>query len=355
MEIYLDECGYTGEDLINPEQPVFTLASINFTEEKSLELKERFFGSVKAKELKHNLLVKYPKQQNLIIDFLGYMSHQREHMKLLSVCKPYSLVCHLVDILVENSAYEDGIDLYDRGLNIALANLYFYCLPAFGGKEFFDKLSQQFQKMLRMRTESSYDDFFRPLYEKQYSKELDELLVFIKYAHLRLGFEFIRDLPRNMLDVGLSYALNLMALWRTDTTEELYLIHDRSSAMSKQSAIWNALVDPNVPPKVVGYDRRKMTYPIAVHDTRFEDSENYVGLQLADVLAGALAYHGGWLVNSKNPSDEYGVKLHNIFLNMDIDQIIWPSPKVTPADLETIGENAENPIGHFIEITKKNK
>jgi hypothetical protein len=209
--------------------------------------------------------------------------------------------------------------------------------------------------MLRTRTESSYDEFFKPLFEKKYSKELDELLVFIKYAHIKLGYEFIKDLPLNMLDVGLSYALNLMALWRTETSEDIYLIHDRSSAMSKQEAIWKALVDPGVPPMVVGYDRRKMTYPIAVHETRFENSENYAGLQLADVLAGALTYYGKWLADSKTPSDEYGVKLNKIFLDMDIDQMIWPSPNVTPADLRTTGENAEDPIAHVQEIIEKSK
>ena len=184
---------------------------------------------------------------------------------------------------------------------------------------------------------------------------MDELLDYMRYAHVKLGYHFIKQLPLNMLDVGLSYALKLMALWRSETIEQIYLIHDRSSVMSKQEAIWKALVNPDIPPKVVGYDRRKMTYPIAVHDTRFENSEIFTGLQLADVLAGALAYHGGWLVNSRNPEDEYGVKLNNIFLNMDIDHMIWPSPHVTPDDLDTTGENAENPIAHVLEVTKKTK
>ena len=38
--LYFDESGYTGSDLINPEQPYFTLASVRLTEDEIAVMKE---------------------------------------------------------------------------------------------------------------------------------------------------------------------------------------------------------------------------------------------------------------------------------------------------------------------------
>jgi hypothetical protein len=44
MYIYLDETGYTGRNIMNPEQPVHVLASTNMSNEEAAELKQRFFS-----------------------------------------------------------------------------------------------------------------------------------------------------------------------------------------------------------------------------------------------------------------------------------------------------------------------
>jgi hypothetical protein len=353
--IYLDECGYTGEDLLNSEQPIFTLATINFSETRCKELKYDFFKPVSASELKHKKIAKYPSQQNMAINFINLMKEHRDHVKLLSVHKEYSLVTLMVDILVETCAHKDGFDLYNQGANIAMSNLFYYCIPAFGGDAFFKSLLRNFQQMIRERSIESYNRFFRPLFEGTFSKDLEDILTFIKYPHVRLGFEFLEHLPESALDVVLSYALDLMAKWRNVTSDEINLFYDNSSSMTNQRIFWDALVDPNLKPAVVGYDIRTQKFPIAVHNTFFENSRDFVGLQLSDVLAGALARHGRWLIGGRDKHDEYGSKLNNIFSDMPIDLLLWPEPKVTPEELGTTGENAKNPIHHTLEIINKMK
>jgi hypothetical protein len=44
VELFLDESGYTGPDLIDAEQPVFTLASTNVGEAEARALLESCFG-----------------------------------------------------------------------------------------------------------------------------------------------------------------------------------------------------------------------------------------------------------------------------------------------------------------------
>lgn len=56
--IFLNESGYTGPDFLHPSQPIFTLATLNLDEPTSIDLKRDFFGTIKAKELKHSAMSK---------------------------------------------------------------------------------------------------------------------------------------------------------------------------------------------------------------------------------------------------------------------------------------------------------
>lgn len=65
--VFLDECGFTGEDLTNEHQPVFVLAGHDLPEEVCLELKQHHFGSVRSAELKHMSLQKRPRQREMVL------------------------------------------------------------------------------------------------------------------------------------------------------------------------------------------------------------------------------------------------------------------------------------------------
>ena len=117
--LFIDECGYTGEDLFNEDQPVFVLASFWLAEEYCVDLKHKYFSKVKAKELKHSRLSRYPAQQNMVIDFLRDIAKESDSVKFAIANKHYVLVTKIVDLLIEPMAYEDGLDFYQDGLNIA--------------------------------------------------------------------------------------------------------------------------------------------------------------------------------------------------------------------------------------------
>lgn len=354
-KIYLDECGFTGEDLFNVDQPIFTLASLNLTEEICQELKEKHFNKVQAAELKHSSLAKRAKQQQMVIELIKDLGlNYPNSIKFVVAHKRYVLVTKIVDILIETVAYEDGIDLYERGANIAYSNMLFYLVRGLASENFFEKFLLSFQVMMRNRTKESYDNFFQSIFNNNFPKELDEFLSIIKMFHIRLGFSELNTIPKNVLDIALSEALILMNEWKINIpeSENIILIHDRSSNMAKDKEFWDKLVSPNSEPKIVGYDRRKMSYPIRIEKTNFENSKEFAGLQLADILAGAISRYFKWIINGKDENDEYGKKLS---LSMPISfggHMIWPSPDVTPQELGTIGTNADDPIEYVANIQK---
>jgi hypothetical protein len=112
--IFMDESGYAGQDLLNTEQPVFALATLNCTEERCQELKKTFFKEVKADELKYSSMKKLVKQQRMILKFMNELSRTPELIKVNLVHKKYMLTGKLVDFVVEPGLKTQGINLYEK-------------------------------------------------------------------------------------------------------------------------------------------------------------------------------------------------------------------------------------------------
>lgn len=350
--IFLDECGYTGQNLLDTVQPIFSLASLNMSETDCQELKNNFFKVVKSTELKYSSLSRRPKQQGMILDFVKELSRRSDLVKFSFAHKKFVLVTKMVEMLVEPACYEDGIDLYDRGANIGLANLLFYTLPVFGGVDFLNILLKNFQDMMRSRTTESYDAFFEPILLQKYSQDLDELLNFFRMSHFKFGYELLET--RDHLDIAVSLTLVLMSSWQQSLNDDIVLIHDNSSAMAKERKIWDVIVDPNLTEIEVGYDRRKTQFPIRVIRTCPEDSKNWAGLQLVDILSGAFTRCARWLSEGQNTDDEFGKDLTEIMGESFTCFPIAPEKKFTPDQLGTTGSNAFPPHDHLVSLFMKN-
>jgi hypothetical protein len=150
--IYIDECGYTGDDLFNLDQPIFCLASTSLPEETCQELKSTYFGKVKANELKHSQLSTRPSQQKMIIDFLHSFEQINDTVKFSIAHKHFVLLTKIVNLIVEPIFYDDDEDFYKDGDNISYSNLLYYSLHFIMGEEFLLKVLSNFQVMIRERT-----------------------------------------------------------------------------------------------------------------------------------------------------------------------------------------------------------
>jgi len=351
-KLFIDECGYTGEDLYNHDQPVFVLASFHLPEDYCIHLKNEYFSKVQAKELKHSRLSKYPAQQNMVIDFLRRMTNESESVKFAIAHKHYVLITKIVDLLIEPMAHEDGLDFYQDGLNIAFSNMLYIQTKIHAGEDFFNNMLLCFQKMIRERTHSAYESFFKPIYETEFKDDLEEFLVPLKAYHFRYGPNELQTIPEEALDIAFSEAFNLVSYWSQSIQGNFFLIHDKSSNMAKNKKAWDRVVHPDVPPKVVGYDRRKMTFPLRAERTDFESSHDFAGLQLADILAGAMARCMKWHIQGEVNSDEYAKELFSFLPQSFGGHMLWPSAKVTPEALGTTGPKSDDPIQHIIELTK---
>lgn len=75
--IFVDECRFSGPNLVDPFQPVFVLASLRLQEEKAKELKAQFFGGVQADELKFTSLSRRDRGRAMVLEFLRFLDQDQ--------------------------------------------------------------------------------------------------------------------------------------------------------------------------------------------------------------------------------------------------------------------------------------
>jgi hypothetical protein len=335
LEIFLDEAGYTGSDLASRDQPVYVLASTVLTDTEAAEVFERCFSGDRGREIKHSRIARTKKGRARVVDFVRRIDRQR--VGFFAAHKEFVILSFLVDFWVEPIAHRDGINLYDKGGNIAMCNVMYITLGATMGADGRRELLRRSQVMHRDRTAFSYDSFWSMLYDAvRQHPVLEQIAVFLISAEQRLGWVHLQSLPRQLLDVGDLFLLDTVNTWRQQfENREFHLIHDTSKAIDRRRATWDAILDPNNPSRLVGQDRRTFRFPLPVRKLSIEESHERPSLQLADIVAGAACEL--MMARAQGRSNEYGRALEDAGLLQACRGGVWPTSAVSPEALETDG------------------
>jgi hypothetical protein len=340
MRVYIDESGYTGEDLNNRDQPFFTLSSLGLEEEVCEQLKADFFPGVLSGELKHSSLRRRTSRHEMVFRFLAYLGEHEESVRLAVYDKRFALIAKLVDFIIEPAFHWNNRDIYEHGGNIIFANQIYYGAKDANRGRFLARLAEETQQLLRVPSVEHLASLRTAIHEARSVPSLSQPLAFAevsidKYAPLLLG-----EFEPGSLDLALSAALTLMGGWRATTDDTIDLIHDASKNMAGRADIWQKLTDVTLEPQEVGWDRRRIKLPVGLASTRFERSENYAGLQLADVISGAFAYLAKWVDLGGDQADAYGAGLFQHAANLTVFNPLLPARAYSPKAVGAIGDKA---------------
>lgn len=160
MRVFLDESGFTGQDLFNREQPIFTVASTNLSDAETSQLWQQLFSKTQAPEIKHSTLAKAPGGQRLVVELVSWAVGRPTRFTAYVAHKRFCLLAKLIDLWAEPAMHGDGVDLYESGGNIAFSNMAYFCLEGFESREFLDRHLKNFQRMMRERTPDAYENFW---------------------------------------------------------------------------------------------------------------------------------------------------------------------------------------------------
>lgn len=348
--LYLDESGFTGVDLLNPAQTVFVAASNVLSTADAEALLADTIGPLApgAAEHSHSSLVSSSKgRQRLIRFFEQLVKYRVSEAAYYAANKRFALLAKLIDNWVEPAMYRDGFDLYAEGGGVAYLNMMFFCLRGFEGEDRFNQLLQAYQDFSRDATNAGFDRFFSTVDALMASSEHPsgaDLLGNIFYGS-SLGCQHLQWFDDAAHDVAYPIVFSTIAHWNNVIGQPFAIVHDSSTNVAKVHWMLEAVLDPDINERrVVAFDGT-LSYELPFRATGFTfgASENHPQLQVSDLIAGASAAVGRFVVDNAQRPDYAKALISAGIESLSIGQI-WPDADDIARKRPLPATGAGNPI-----------
>lgn len=292
-KVYFDEAGNTGSNITNQVQPYFVLSSVCFTDDELHQiLKDVAFD----KEL-HFMNIKSSWQgRDAIRRLLGHPLFDENHVTYQVVDKTFATYAFMVDMLIEPfMKYRLNENLYKGRANVVMAN----CLYTFAEKasesnptiaSYVSDLKKGFEKMMRTQTQESIDDFYETvnILHTMANGGFQDIMCWMLPSQDMLDIILTED-KKYCLDITLSSLLVLTDHWHKRHNAKIDVITDDSKQLYAKRDLINKLISIDGY-QSVGYDTRKATFPPQINSITFVDSATNFGVQIADIVASAVAF-----------------------------------------------------------------
>ncbi|MES3004287.1 MAG: DUF3800 domain-containing protein [Pseudomonadota bacterium] len=342
--IFCDEAGNSGANLLDPEQPLFVLASNDFTAGEA----EHLLGYVRSNqgaEPKFSRIKRSAEGVRGLIRFLSDPTLKEDRIVTDVYHKRFMVMAKLVDLIEETLVHEVGGDLYERGGNIAMANLLFYCLPVFCGTELTDSFLQAFVALVRGRSDEDAKKFYaigRRLRagskNEKFKAQLD-LLTEERY----FKSWFTDEINSTSLDPAIPALFQHLVAWGSRRKMEFDVMHDRSKPVLASQADFEAMMAvAGDQIRSIGRDRRTIEFPLRARTLTQANSQDHPQLQIADLCAGLTNHMYRCMVDGQ--FDELGEAAKSLGCVEWAVNGLFPEPKVTPEALGTADTTGSNSI-----------
>lgn len=348
--IAFDESGNTGSELLNKNQPVFVLSSVKLSIQQATELKSIIKSP--ATELKFNRLKKYHKYHSQFIELLNHDIISEETVKLAVFHKEYCLWVHTVDHLIEPFTYRNGFDLYENGLNIALTNLFYYCVPVLCDNDLCEAYKIAFINLFKKRDEQSISIFYNTILQLINSSKTNSFKeqLFLIYQSRQIIENILKDWDDYNFDSTLSGFMNLVDYWGRKTDEQFYAYVDDSKPLSHFKHYVDKIKNINIEQQIIGTDRRTFQLPLKLIDIKFQSSKENVVVQIADLIAGAANHYYRSLADPKC-ADDLSRKIGETKIIDLLHSPVWPHKAFTPEDLQTENSSGTNLLDSLVNLS----
>ena len=318
-KLYFDEAGYTGADLMNKEQPYFTLASVRFTDAELNKIHTDLL--LGPEELHFKKRCGSEKGRESIIKLLSHTMLDNEHVKIGFANKRYCIYAQMVDVLLEEYCCWYGHDLNRSKMNICMADALYCFAVTHKNKRLIDDFEATFVDMVR-NPSCDTEDFYLCLgvlmNDKETVPEFRNLLEYINttYTVAELGLQHKDPF---YLDNTYTLSFSLLQKWYNQTKEKDDVLFDYSKPIANRKAILEKLRDMPVPETQIGYDTRKFILPLPIGKIDIVDSKMYLGIQIADVIASAVVFR---FANKTERMEPFRKKLEGYELLNRFDEVL---------------------------------
>ena len=327
QQFYFDEAGYTGNNLLDPEQPVFVYAGVAMDSEHASELRSETLSRfrINALELKGANLLKRGNGRKAI-SWLLAESSQYSHVMVAN--KEYALTGKFFEYIIEPALAQRNSLFYTTGFHKFIATLLHVCHST--ADPHVNKALKNFTEMMRSVNPEQLGSVLSPLGHFDQSNPLGMVFAFtlchqnliVRELEVMKGSNSVAKWPLELSMTALHW---LLASWGEEF-KVLDVYCDESKPVQEARHSFDAFIGRedklylefgNLPSPFIGYN---LAGPINLVDSKMSS-----GVQIADVLSSTLAYA------YKNPDEETAKEWIDILKDVPANLII---PDMDDIDLK---------------------
>ena len=291
--IYFDESGFTGYNLLDPDQPFFVIASADIAPELSEKILKESFPNYQGAEFKFSNIWRSSNATGLIT-FARKLGPLSEQTFVWITDKKYSVLTKIVDFLIEPHVTDGGYDFYSDGFCWKYVNYIYFALVHIAPPEILVRLLDTYQAFSRSPTQDSLDIFTKQLADLTVQAQEPAKMFLEQMMQGAILFNHYHELDdfKKTNELHVTTMLALVSHWREKHSEDFAIVHDASANFFRHREIWNKITNSDVP----GYmhttgSGSEVKFPLRVIETTATDSKSNFSVQLCDVLAGVVARH----------------------------------------------------------------
>lgn len=318
--IYCDEAGYSGNNLFDDEQPHFVYSSVAVDPQEAEEVVKQTIKDFRLQldELKGSKLVRTNRGKDAAINILENYANRS---KVLVCDKRYALSAKFFEYIFEPVLASKNSIFYSIRFHRFISNLIYLHLLA--QDNFSEKLLVDFQETFRTKEFEQFENILQiAATEAEMSGFLRQILTFAE-CHKEKILSELRILREGeatknwVLELSITGLFSLLATWGEEI-QSMEVYCDDSQPIVTQADFLDVMVkrDDRVYYHIGGR-KQPLTFNLS-QPIQVVNSKNYPGVQIADVVASAIAFV------YKNPEDSFSGHCSEICDNVLHTNSIFP-------------------------------
>jgi hypothetical protein len=290
QRIYFDESGFTGNNLLNKNQTMFSYGSVATCDDEARDFVEYLIKKygVQNGELKGRQLIKYNKGRKAISEIFDRFQGR---IKVSLSNKKYALSGKFFEYIFEPCFSENNSLFYDINFHRFVANiLYFEFIARGAGAE---EIFLEFENLMRNSDQADLDSLFSTTVHHENSPIMVQIREFALSQKEAIKRE-LDSLPGDgigkwILDLTDTALFSLLANWGLEY-EQVTAICDDAKPLQHDQQLYNAMINrENKHFSHMEGEKHPITFNLS-GPIQLVDSKTYHGVQLADAIAAASVY-----------------------------------------------------------------
>ena len=324
--LYFDEAGFTGNNLLDPEQPAFVYAGVAMDKEHAAQLHSDTLSRfrINAQELKGANLLKKRKGRRAISWLLAETSR---YSYVMVANKEYALAGKFFEHIFEPALSERNSLFYAIGFHRFIATLLYMCNRA--ADPDVGSTLRNFADMMRSMNPDQLDAVLAPLDQFDQSDPIGMVLAFAlcHQSSIKHEIKVMRDsgsLANWSLELSMT-ALHWLLASCGEEFEVLEVYCDESKPIQEGLDFFDVFIgrEDKLYLRFGDKPNPSFIYNLA-SPINLVDSKTSPGVQIADVLASSLSYA------KRNPDEAIAEEWIDILKDVPANQII---PEMDDVDL----------------------